>query len=182
MPLSAAVEYHLRYSFALLISSVRSNAASYECLHSGTGPIWELDRRHCTQRQPCCSCWLHLGACNLWHTHHVIRASRHRVVHHSSSQQSCRHGIHITMPSLAAIALQHYHRTAIDFLYLWSVQVLSGDDGAMRRNVLVYKLRAQDSAVLDLYPQLQALADCFGAPPLDTLCVLPPSCSVLDAM
>lgn len=48
---------------------------------------------------------------------------------------------------------------------------MRGNDGALRRNVLAYKLRAPDSAVLDLYPQLQAIADCFGAPPLDTLCV-----------
>ena len=48
---------------------------------------------------------------------------------------------------------------------------MSGNDGALRRNVLAYKLRAPDSAVLDLYPQLQAIEDSFGASPLDTLCV-----------
>ena len=48
---------------------------------------------------------------------------------------------------------------------------MSGHDGAFRRNVLAYKLRAPDSAVLDLYSQLQATAECFGAPPLNTLCV-----------
>ena len=63
----------------------------------------------------------------------------------------------------------HHQRWSLSPLCLCLAQVLSGNNGALRRNVLAYKLRAANSAVLDLYPQLQTLADSFGAPPLDTL-------------
>ena len=63
----------------------------------------------------------------------------------------------------------HHQRWSLSPLSLCLAQILSGNNGALRRNVLAYKLRAANSAVLDLYPQLQTLADSFGAPPLDTL-------------
>lgn len=49
------------------------------------------------------------------------------------------------------------------------MQVLNSKAGPAKRNVLIYKLRAPDSAVLDLYSGLQASADWWGAKPIDTL-------------
>lgn len=49
------------------------------------------------------------------------------------------------------------------------VQVLNSKAGPVKRNVLIYKLRAPDSAVLDLYSGLQASADWWSAKPIDTL-------------